>query len=112
LRKVNKGWRLDYFLLRRENLNIVQDSTIHNEFMGSDHCPILLTLNLNKLAYIPHEEEKIEEPKIKATKSKRRSKTPAKTSSDQNGTLDHDSDSEKNKTKSKKNRSKSIKGNN
>ena len=40
------GWRLDYFLIRKKDLNIVVDSTIHNNIMGSDHCPISLVLNI------------------------------------------------------------------
>ena len=50
LRPVNKGWRLDYFLVNRKFFGMVEDSLIHNEFMGSDHCPIELKLNLKKIS--------------------------------------------------------------
>ena len=46
LRPSNRGWRLDYFLVDQPNLKIVQDSKIHNEFEGSDHCPISLEIDL------------------------------------------------------------------
>ena len=47
LRPVNKGWRLDYFLINQSFMSMVKSSEIHNEFMGSDHCPISLTLDLS-----------------------------------------------------------------
>jgi exodeoxyribonuclease-3 len=40
LRPSNRGWRLDYFIMRNNNISMVVDSTIHNEYMGSDHCPV------------------------------------------------------------------------
>lgn len=40
------GWRIDYFLIRQKDLDIVVDSTIHNNIMGSDHCPISLVINI------------------------------------------------------------------
>lgn len=38
------GWRLDYFLVSKELLPRVQDVVIHDEVMGSDHCPVELIL--------------------------------------------------------------------
>jgi len=46
LRPVNKGWRLDYFLVNESSMDIVEDSLIHNQYYGSDHCPIELVLDL------------------------------------------------------------------
>lgn len=46
-RAQNKGWRLDYMLIDRTSLDLVEDSTIHNEYYGSDHCPIQLRINFN-----------------------------------------------------------------
>ena len=50
LRPVNKGWRLDYFLLSSDyetrygiELN---DSIIDDQQKGSDHCPIALKITL------------------------------------------------------------------
>ena len=46
-RKENKGWRLDYCLISRAIANQVQDSEIHNDYWGSDHCPVSLTFDSN-----------------------------------------------------------------
>lgn len=43
-REKNAGWRLDYFVVSESIINNVIDSTIHNEIMGSDHCPIMIDL--------------------------------------------------------------------
>jgi exodeoxyribonuclease-3 len=40
----NKGWRIDYFLVSNSFLPEVKDAGIHNEFFGSDHCPVSLEL--------------------------------------------------------------------
>ncbi|MFZ6031005.1 MAG: exodeoxyribonuclease III [Chloroflexota bacterium] len=41
----NVGWRLDYFLVSAKLMPRVQDVVIHNEIMGSDHCPVTLTID-------------------------------------------------------------------
>ena len=43
-REKNIGWRLDYFLADEALIDKVKSSEIHNQIMGSDHCPISLTL--------------------------------------------------------------------
>lgn len=43
-RKKNKGWRIDYFLISKEQLHWVKKSSIITNAMGSDHAPILLEL--------------------------------------------------------------------
>ncbi len=43
-REKNVGWRLDYFCVNESFMNQVEDSRIHQEVMGSDHCPIELIL--------------------------------------------------------------------
>lgn len=40
----NVGWRLDYFLVSRPLAERVQDSVIHDDILGSDHCPVSLIL--------------------------------------------------------------------
>jgi exodeoxyribonuclease-3 len=40
----NVGWRLDYFFISPELRPFLVDAAIHPEIMGSDHCPISLTL--------------------------------------------------------------------
>lgn len=48
-RKENKGWRLDYGLVSKALMPCVVDSEIHNDYWGSDHCPISLTVNVDKI---------------------------------------------------------------
>ena len=43
-RAVNKGWRIDYFLIQKKFIDFIIDSTIDNDIMGSDHCPICLDI--------------------------------------------------------------------
>ncbi len=43
-RSKNVGWRLDYFLVSQSLMPSVKDSEILNEVMGSDHCPVQLTI--------------------------------------------------------------------
>jgi exodeoxyribonuclease-3 len=38
------GWRLDYFFVSKYLMARVKDVVIHNEVMGSDHCPVTLIL--------------------------------------------------------------------
>lgn len=40
----NVGWRLDYFLVSESLMSRVEDVVIHDEVMGSDHCPVTLIL--------------------------------------------------------------------
>lgn len=42
----NKGWRIDYFLVSDDLAPAVVDARIHAEVMGSDHCPVSITLDL------------------------------------------------------------------
>jgi exodeoxyribonuclease-3 len=43
-RDKNIGWRIDYFLVSESILPQVKEAFILNEFMGSDHCPLGITL--------------------------------------------------------------------
>ena len=40
MRARNAGWRLDYFLSSKSFMPYIGDSSIHIDYMGSDHCPI------------------------------------------------------------------------
>ena len=42
----NVGWRIDYFVLSERIVNKVVSTEICNDIMGSDHCPIVLDINL------------------------------------------------------------------
>jgi len=45
-RERNVGWRLDYFMVSPGLKEHVTAAEVHDEVMGSDHCPIGLTLSL------------------------------------------------------------------
>ncbi len=45
-REKNAGWRIDYWLCSNRFISHVVDSKIATEVMGSDHCPVVLTINL------------------------------------------------------------------
>lgn len=40
----NTGWRIDYFIVSERFMSKVKDIIIHDEIMGSDHCPVELVL--------------------------------------------------------------------
>jgi len=42
----NVGWRIDYFLVSDKLKSKVKAATIHADVMGSDHCPISVTLDI------------------------------------------------------------------
>jgi exodeoxyribonuclease-3 len=43
-RQKNVGWRLDYFLVSESLVGSVSDVVIHDEVLGSDHCPVALIM--------------------------------------------------------------------
>ena len=47
-RKNNAGWRIDYFFASPNAKDIITDAAIHGDVMGSDHCPVSLTLNIEE----------------------------------------------------------------
>ena len=46
-RERNVGWRIDYFLIDKNLVKIVNSIDIEDKILGSDHCPITLELNNN-----------------------------------------------------------------
>ena len=42
----NAGWRIDYFVVSDRIKDKVQDSIIHSDVMGSDHCPVELVIDI------------------------------------------------------------------
>lgn len=46
-RKENRGWRLDYFLVDSLIFDKVKESEILSDVRGSDHCPIVLDVDLS-----------------------------------------------------------------
>lgn len=45
-RKNNSGWRIDYFLVSDRIKSFVRAATIHDEILGSDHCPVGLDIDI------------------------------------------------------------------
>ncbi len=45
-REKNVGWRIDYFIVSDRIKENIIDSKIHQEILGSDHCPIELEIEL------------------------------------------------------------------
>ena len=45
-REKNAGWRIDYFVTSASLNDKLVDAKIHTDILGSDHCPVELTLNL------------------------------------------------------------------
>ncbi len=45
-RAKNAGWRIDYFLVSQRIADKVKAAEIHSDVMGSDHCPVLLEIDL------------------------------------------------------------------
>ena len=45
-REKNAGWRLDYFLVTKDILDKVKASEILTDCYGSDHCPVMLDIDL------------------------------------------------------------------
>lgn len=45
-REKNAGWRIDYFLVSTRLVPRLQSASIHNEILGSDHCPVEVDLDI------------------------------------------------------------------
>ena len=43
-REKNVGWRIDYFLVSERLASRLKSADIHDDIMGSDHCPVSLVL--------------------------------------------------------------------
>ena len=43
-RERNIGWRIDYFLVSKKLLPKIKSTQIHDEIMGSDHCPVSIEI--------------------------------------------------------------------
>lgn len=46
VRERNIGWRIDYFIASEKLREMLVDAQIHADIMGSDHCPVLLELEI------------------------------------------------------------------
>ena len=45
-REKNAGWRIDYFLISEGLKNNLQEAEIHSDILGSDHCPVSISIDL------------------------------------------------------------------
>ncbi len=45
-REKNVGWRIDYFIVSKQIESKIKDAKIHDEILGSDHCPVELEINI------------------------------------------------------------------
>lgn len=45
-RENNAGWRIDYFIVSDKIKDKIEDSIIHKDVYGSDHCPIELDIEI------------------------------------------------------------------
>jgi exodeoxyribonuclease-3 len=45
-RSRNVGWRIDYFLISKGLVTKLKNAEIHPKVLGSDHCPVSVTLNI------------------------------------------------------------------
>ncbi len=45
-RAKNTGWRIDYFLVTENLINKVKDAMIYNQYLGSDHCPVGMEIDV------------------------------------------------------------------
>lgn len=45
-RKNNAGWRIDYFIVSNRLVNNVKSYEIHDQIEGSDHCPVIIEIEL------------------------------------------------------------------
>ncbi|GGE40396.1 exodeoxyribonuclease III [Pullulanibacillus camelliae] len=46
VRERNIGWRIDYFITSEQLADTIKAAEIHSDILGSDHCPILLDIQL------------------------------------------------------------------
>lgn len=45
-RAKNIGWRIDYFIVSKDIESKIKEAKIHQEIMGSDHCPVELFIEI------------------------------------------------------------------
>ncbi|CAH0344072.1 Exodeoxyribonuclease [Bacillus sp. CECT 9360] len=47
VRERNIGWRIDYFIVSERLAPSIKDAQIDSHIMGSDHCPVVLDIDLD-----------------------------------------------------------------
>lgn len=46
VRERNIGWRIDYFIVSECLKDSIKNAAIHHDILGSDHCPVVLEINV------------------------------------------------------------------
>jgi exodeoxyribonuclease III len=46
---LNRGWRIDYVIVSEESVGAIIEAEIRDKVKGSDHCPVDLLIDLDKL---------------------------------------------------------------
>ena len=46
-RERNVGWRIDYIMLSKSLVPMLQRANIHPQVLGSDHCPVSIEINIS-----------------------------------------------------------------
>ncbi|MFV8828833.1 exodeoxyribonuclease III [Alkalihalobacterium sp. APHAB7] len=49
VRERNIGWRIDYFIISEALKEKIIDAHVHSHILGSDHCPVVLELNMDQI---------------------------------------------------------------
>ncbi|PLT35552.1 exodeoxyribonuclease III [Bacillus sp. V5-8f] len=47
VRERNIGWRIDYFIISSRLAESIQAAEIHSHVLGSDHCPVMLDIEMD-----------------------------------------------------------------
>ena len=45
-REKNVGWRIDYFIVSDDIKEDIKEAKIHDNVLGSDHCPVELEIEI------------------------------------------------------------------
>lgn len=45
-REKNVGWRIDYFIVSNKIAHHIEETKIHDQIFGSDHCPVELRISI------------------------------------------------------------------
>ncbi|CDW73391.1 exodeoxyribonuclease iii family protein [Stylonychia lemnae] len=93
----NKGWRIDYFMLHKDDLDMVVDNRIHKDFNGSDHVPIELEIDLTKKNKSQSNISKAKSEKLEENNKSKKKETKKSHSKSQIKQSKNDDESEDNK---------------
>lgn len=70
MRITDQGYRLDYFIVNQKFLAQIIDSDMMTDQLGSDHCPIVLTLKPQEVPQTKNKIHQLSSEKIRASQPK------------------------------------------